>query len=46
MGSNPELVLGSCRAVPERLLQAGFAFQFPDWPDAAEDLVGKWKARD
>ena len=46
MGSNPDLVLDSCRAVPARLLQAGFTFHFPDWPQAAEDLVERWKNRD
>jgi len=46
MGTNPELVLSSCRAVPTRLLQAGFQFDFPHWPEAAEDLVRKWKNRD
>jgi hypothetical protein len=45
MGSNPELVLDSCRAVPGRLLDAGFAFLFPHWPEAADDLVGRWKQR-
>ena len=45
MNSNPELVLGSCRAVPYRLLEAGFHFQYPNWPQAAEDLVRQWKAR-
>jgi hypothetical protein len=46
MGSNAELVLGSCRAVPGRLLEAGFRFEFPDWPEAAEDLVRQWKNRE
>jgi len=46
MGSNPELVLGSCRAVPGRLLDAGFEFEFPDWPEAAVDLVRQWRRRD
>jgi hypothetical protein len=46
MGTNPELVLSSCRAVPTRLLQAGFEFHFPYWQEAAEDLVRKWKNRD
>jgi len=45
MDSNPELVLSSCRAVPRRLLDAGFEFEFPDWPDAAEDLVRQWRRR-
>jgi hypothetical protein len=41
-----ELVLKSRRVAPERLLNAGFEFQFPDWPEAAQDLVNRWKARD
>jgi NAD dependent epimerase/dehydratase family enzyme len=40
-----ELVLKSCRAVPGRLLDAGFQFEFPDWPEAAEDLVRQWRHR-
>jgi hypothetical protein len=44
--TEPELVLQSCRAVPGRLLDAGFEFQFPDWPEAAEDLVRQWKNRE
>ncbi|MGO9776536.1 MAG: epimerase [Terracidiphilus sp.] len=41
--TEPELVLQSCRAVPGRLLDAGFDFQFPMWPEAAEDLVRQWQ---
>jgi uncharacterized protein (TIGR01777 family) len=41
-----ELVLKSRRVVPAVLIQAGFQFQFPTWPQAAEDLVEKWKARE
>jgi hypothetical protein len=44
--TEPELVLQSCRAVPGRLLKAGFEFEFPEWPEAAEDLVRQWKNRD
>jgi hypothetical protein len=40
-----ELVLKSRRVVPTRLLDAGFAFHFPDWPEAAEDLVRQWRSR-
>jgi NAD dependent epimerase/dehydratase family enzyme len=40
-----ELVLKSRRVVPTRLLDAGFTFQFPDWPEAAEDLVRQWRRR-
>lgn len=40
-----ELVLKSRRVVPRRLLEAGFQFQFPAWPDAAEDLAHAWRHR-
>ena len=42
----PELVLKSRCVVPQRLLDAGFEFEFPNWPDAAENLVGRWKRRE
>jgi uncharacterized protein (TIGR01777 family) len=41
-----ELVLKSRRVIPSRLLDAGFEFDFPDWPEAAEDLVSQWRHRD
>ena len=41
-----ELVLQSRRVVPGRLLDAGFEFEFPEWPEAAEDLVRQWRNRD
>ena len=44
--TEPELVLKSRRVVPGRLLDAGFEFQFPDWPEAAADLVRQWRQRD
>lgn len=44
--TEPELVLQSCRAIPGRLLDAGFKFEFPAWPAAAEDLVQQWRLRD
>ena len=40
-----ELVLKSRRVVPRRLLEAGFTFEFPTWPEAAEDLVHRWRHR-
>jgi hypothetical protein len=46
MRTEPELVLQSCRAVPRRLLDAGFEFEFPEWQEAAEDLVRQWKNRE
>jgi uncharacterized protein (TIGR01777 family) len=45
LGTNPELVLASCRAIPGRLLDAGFDFHFPEWPEAAEDLARQWEHR-
>ena len=39
-----ELVLKSRRVVPARLLQEGFSFTYPDWPEAARDLCEQWKA--
>jgi uncharacterized protein (TIGR01777 family) len=40
-----QLVLNSSRVLPGRLLDAGFHFQFPAWPEAAEDLVRQWRHR-
>jgi uncharacterized protein (TIGR01777 family) len=37
--SDTELLLKSRRVVPGRLLEAGFPFDHPEWPAAAEDLV-------
>ncbi len=34
-----ELILKSRRVIPTRLLESGFAFEFPDWTEAARDLV-------
>ena len=39
MRTETELVLKSRRVVPRRLLEAGFDFEHPDWPEAAADLV-------
>ncbi|MDR3689312.1 MAG: DUF1731 domain-containing protein [Fimbriimonas sp.] len=38
MGTETELILKSRRVVPTRLLEAGFAFRFPHWREAAADL--------
>lgn len=37
--SDTELLLKSRRVVPGRLLEAGFTFDHPTWPLAADDLV-------
>src|SRR5262249_46995803 len=38
-----ELILKSRRVIPGRLLRHGFTFQFPTWPDAALDLIRRWR---
>jgi uncharacterized protein (TIGR01777 family) len=38
-----ELVLKSRRVVPGRLLDVGFTFDFPGWPEAAADLCRRWR---
>jgi uncharacterized protein (TIGR01777 family) len=45
MRSETELVLKSRRVIPTRLLEAGFTFQFPDWPVASADLCHQWRSR-
>ncbi|WP_149823049.1 DUF1731 domain-containing protein [Streptomyces tailanensis] len=37
--TDTELLLKSRRVVPGRLLEAGFTFDHPEWPEAADDLV-------
>ena len=39
-----ELLFKSRRVVPGRLLEAGFRFDLPTWPEAAEDLVARTDA--
>jgi uncharacterized protein (TIGR01777 family) len=41
MRTETELILKSRRVVPARLLDVGFTFTFPKWPDAARDLNTK-----
>ncbi|MER6809794.1 TIGR01777 family oxidoreductase [Spirillospora sp. NPDC000708] len=43
--SDTELLLKSRRVVPGRLLDAGFAFDHPRWPEAAADLVRRVRRR-
>lgn len=40
-----ELLLKSRRVVPARLLESGFRFDFPTWPEAALDLCEEWRRR-
>ncbi len=44
MRTETELILKSRRVVPTRLLQDGYKFEFPDWPLAARELCGRWRA--
>jgi NAD dependent epimerase/dehydratase family enzyme len=44
MRTESELVLKSRRVVPGRLLEAGFEFKYAEWPGAAKELVGRWRA--
>ena len=44
MRTETELILKSRRVVPGRLLEAGFAFRHPRWPEAARDLCARWRA--
>jgi NAD dependent epimerase/dehydratase family enzyme len=46
MRTESELVLKSRPIVPARLMQAGFEFEFPSWPEAASDLVRRWRSAD
>jgi uncharacterized protein (TIGR01777 family) len=43
MRTETELILKSRRVMPGRLLESGFAFAFPDWPQAARDLCLRWR---
>ena len=38
-----ELVLKSRRVVPTRLLDGGFRFSYPRWPEAARELCQRWR---
>ena len=38
-----ELILKSRRVVPGRLLEHGFVFEHPTWPEAARDLCQRWQ---
>ena len=45
MRTETELILKSRRVVPTRLLEKGFQFSFPIWPEAAHDLCRTYMAR-
>ncbi|MFL6022821.1 MAG: epimerase [Marmoricola sp.] len=43
--TDTELLLKSRRVVPGRLVEAGFDFVYPSWPEAAADLVAGVRGR-
>jgi hypothetical protein len=43
MRTESELILKSRRVVPQRLLESGFTFEFPEWSKAAQDLCQSWR---
>jgi uncharacterized protein (TIGR01777 family) len=43
MRTESELVLKSRRVIPTRLLKAGFEFTHPTWPEAAQELIARWR---
>ena len=45
LGTESELLLKSRRVVPRRLLDGGFVFVYPHWPEAARDLCRDWPIR-
>jgi len=42
--TDTELLFKSRYVVPRRLLDAGFVFEHGRWPEAARELVGRWRA--
>ncbi|MDX6272021.1 MAG: uncharacterized protein QOD28_3244 [Acidobacteriota bacterium] len=41
--SETELILKSRRVVPRTMLESGFEFRFPSWPEAARDLCRRYR---
>lgn len=39
-----ELILKSRRVIPGKLVRSGFVFRFPEWRNAAQDLVNCWRS--
>lgn len=45
MQTESELILKSRRVVPGRLLETGYRFRYPTWPEAARELCARAKGR-
>jgi uncharacterized protein (TIGR01777 family) len=43
LNTETELILKSRRVVPRRLLEVGFTFEYPDWPQAVQNLCHRWR---
>lgn len=43
LGTDVELMRKSRRVVPTRLLDAGYVFRQPSWPEASRRLVSRWR---
>jgi hypothetical protein len=43
MRTESELVLKSRRVIPKKLMDEGFDFHFPTWPQAAQNLCQRWR---
>ena len=44
MRTETELLLKSRRVVPGRLLESGFKFNHPNWPEAVKEIERSWLA--
>jgi uncharacterized protein len=44
MRTETELILKSRHVASGRLLEDGFRFQYPEWPEAARELCARWRA--
>ncbi|MGH9876671.1 MAG: TIGR01777 family oxidoreductase [Nitrososphaerales archaeon] len=42
--TDTELLFKSRRVISGKLQKAGFSFEFPKWPEAAKELVNRWRA--
>ncbi|MBT9582258.1 DUF1731 domain-containing protein [bacterium] len=46
MGNRAELLLGSCRAYPERALQWGYQFCYPGLLECLRHALGRYSSED
>ena len=41
LGTEPDLALQGCRCLPDRLLEMGYEFEYPDLPEALAEIYGQ-----